>query len=65
MVGPAIIEAFDNEKPASISPKIIGMLRSEFGFRGVVMSDDLDSRATVRNCPVETEFTSQHTDYFR
>ena len=53
MVGPAIVEAFDNEKPASISPKIIGMLRSEFGFKGVVMSDDLDSRAIMKDCPVE------------
>ena len=53
MVGPAIVEAFDAEKPASISPKIIGMLRSEFGFNGVVMSDDLDSRATMRDRSVE------------
>lgn len=53
MVGPSIVEAFDNAKPASISPKIIGMLRSEFGFKGVVMSDDLDSRATMRDCSVE------------
>jgi beta-N-acetylhexosaminidase len=29
------------------------MLRSEFGFKGVVMSDDLDSRATMRGCSVE------------
>ncbi len=53
MVGPSIVEAFDNEKPASISPKIIGMLRSEFGFKGVVMCDDLDSRATMRDCSIE------------
>ena len=53
MVGPAIVAAFDSEKPASISPKIVGMLRSEFGFKGVVMSDDLDSRATMRNRSVE------------
>ncbi len=53
MVGPSIVEAFDSEKPASISPQIIGMLRSEFGFKGVVMSDDLDSRATLRDCSVE------------
>lgn len=53
MVGPAIVEAFDTRKPASISPKIIGMLRSEFSFKGVVMSDDLDSRATMRNRSVE------------
>jgi beta-N-acetylhexosaminidase len=53
MVGPAIVEAFDNEKPASTSPAIISMLRSEFGFKGVVMSDDLDSRATMRDRTIE------------
>ena len=53
MVGPAIVEAFDTEKPASISPKIIGMLRAKFSFKGVVMSDDLDSRATMGNCSIE------------
>ncbi len=53
MVGPAIVEAFDAEKAASISPKIIGMLRSEFSFKGVVMSDDLDSRATMRDRSIE------------
>ncbi len=53
MVGPAIVEAFDSEKPASMSRKIIGMLRRRFGFKGVVMSDDLDSRATMKDRSVE------------
>ncbi len=53
MVGPSIVEAFDAEKPASISPRIIEMLRSEFGFKGVIMSDDLDSRATMRDRSIE------------
>lgn len=53
MVGPAIVETFDYEKPASISPAVINMLRSEFGFKGVVMSDDLDSRATMRDSTIE------------
>ena len=53
MVGPAIVEALDRKKPASISSAIISMLRSEFDFKGVVMSDDLDSRATTRGRPVE------------
>ena len=29
------------------------MLRSEFGFKGVVLSDDLDSKATMRDGTVE------------
>jgi beta-N-acetylhexosaminidase len=53
MVGPSIVNAFDNEKPASISSNIISMLRNDFGFKGVTMSDDLDSKATIRNSTVE------------
>jgi beta-N-acetylhexosaminidase len=53
MVGPAVVTAFDAEKPASISPRVIGMLRDKFGFAGVVMSDDLDSKATMRGRSVE------------
>ncbi len=53
MVGPAVVAAFDAEKPASISPRIIGMLRETFGFEGVVMSDDLDSKATMRGRSIE------------
>ena len=53
MVGPAIVQAFDSEKPASISPKVIQKLRSEFSFKGVIMSDDLDSRATIKGRSVE------------
>ena len=45
-----ILPAFDS---TTLSPKIIGMLRCEFDFKGVIMSDDLDSRATVREGSVE------------
>ena len=53
MVGPSIVEAFDAETPASISPNVIGMLKHEFGFKGVIMSDDLDAKATLRGSTVE------------
>ena len=52
MTGPAVVEAFDSAKAASISPAVIGMLREEFGFRGVVMSDDLDAKAILRGYPI-------------
>jgi beta-N-acetylhexosaminidase len=52
MVGPAVVEAFDARRPASLSPRVVGMLRREFGFQGVVLTDDLDSRATMRDRPV-------------
>jgi beta-N-acetylhexosaminidase len=48
MTGPAIVEAFDSERAASISPSVIRILRERFGFKGVVMSDDLDAQATLR-----------------
>ena len=38
--------AFDPEKlPASFSPTVIRLLREELGFRGLVMTDDLDMGA--------------------
>jgi beta-N-acetylhexosaminidase len=52
MTGPAIVEAFDSESAASISPSVIRVLRERLGFEGVVMSDDLDSQATLRGRPI-------------
>lgn len=53
MVGPAVVEAFDPEQPASTSSTIIGKLRTEFGFQGIVMSDDLDAKAILRDRTIE------------
>ncbi|MCD4720373.1 MAG: hypothetical protein K8S13_11030 [Desulfobacula sp.] len=53
MVGPAIVEAFDKKNPASISPKIIDMLKKRLDFDGIVMSDDLDAQATLRGRSIE------------
>jgi beta-N-acetylhexosaminidase len=33
------------EEPATLSPELIGLLRSELGFRGLVMTDALEMRA--------------------
>ncbi len=41
MVGHLVYPAIDPEKPASLSPKAIGMLREDLGFDGVVVTDDL------------------------
>jgi beta-N-acetylhexosaminidase len=48
MIGPAIVTALDPENPALRSGKIVTMLKQQFGFKGLVMADDLDSKATMR-----------------
>ena len=53
MVGPAPVTAFDPARAASISPTVIDLLKTRFGFGGVVLSDDLDSQATLRGRTVE------------
>jgi beta-N-acetylhexosaminidase len=41
MVGHLVYPAIDPERPASLSPDAINMLRKELGFDGVVVTDDL------------------------
>lgn len=41
MVSHTFVNCLDPEMPASLSPIVIGYLRSEMGFDGVVMTDDL------------------------
>ena len=48
MVGPAIVRALDPEMPALRSAKVVSTLRTGLGFKGIVMADDLDSKATMR-----------------
>lgn len=41
MVCHNIVEAFDGEKPASLSAEVHRILREELGFKGVIISDDM------------------------
>jgi beta-N-acetylhexosaminidase len=41
MLGHLVYPAIDPEKPASLSPAAVGLLREELGFNGVVITDDL------------------------
>ena len=41
MMGHLLYPAIDPERPASLSPKAVGLLRGELGFGGVVVTDDL------------------------
>lgn len=47
MVGPAIVRALDPQNPALRSAKVISILRDNLHFAGIVMADDLDSKATL------------------
>lgn len=53
MIGPAPVMALDPKNAALRSSKVIDMLRSELGFEGVIMADDLDGKATLRGASVE------------
>ncbi|AOF93354.1 hypothetical protein BSY16_5504 (plasmid) [Sinorhizobium sp. RAC02] len=48
MTGPAPVAAIDQENAASTSPAVMTMLRDAFGFKGLIVSDDLDAPATMR-----------------
>jgi beta-N-acetylhexosaminidase len=53
MVGPAVVEAIDPEESASTSKIVVDMLRNEFNFQGLIVSDDLDSKAVMRDDRIE------------
>jgi beta-N-acetylhexosaminidase len=53
MMGPAIFSALNPPIAASLSRDLIGILRGELGFKGVVLTDDLDWKATIRDRSME------------
>ncbi len=44
----AVYQAFENV-PATLSPKVLGYLRNEMGFDGIIISDDLIMKAVIDN----------------
>jgi beta-N-acetylhexosaminidase len=48
MAGHLVYPALDPERPASLSPAAIGLLRGELGFDGVVVTDDLTMEGAKR-----------------
>ncbi len=54
MIGPAITKAFDHERAALRSKKVVDVLKLDLAFEGIVMADDLDSKATMRDDGIET-----------
>jgi beta-N-acetylhexosaminidase len=52
MTAHVLVPSLDAESPATLSPRIIGMLRDELGYPGVIQSDDLEMKAIAATCAV-------------
>jgi beta-N-acetylhexosaminidase len=53
MTGPTLVPAFDTDHAASRSADIVHFLRTDLGFGGVILSDDLDAPGILRGSSVE------------
>jgi beta-N-acetylhexosaminidase len=53
MVGPAPVTVMDEFNSASTSPRLIRHLKEQFGFTGLVITDDIDAPATLRGRKLE------------
>lgn len=45
MTGHVVFAAFDGKLPATVSPTMIGLIRDEVGFDGLLMTDDISMNA--------------------
>jgi beta-N-acetylhexosaminidase len=45
MTAHVVLEALDAERPATLSPRAVGLLREEVGYDGLVFTDDLEMKA--------------------
>jgi len=53
MTAHILVPALDEERPATLSPRIVkGLLRDELQFRGVIVSDDLEMTAIAKTWAV-------------
>jgi beta-N-acetylhexosaminidase len=48
-----IFEALDPDRPATISPAVMQLLRGSCGFQGPALSDDLEMQAVAAHFPLE------------
>ena len=55
MTAHVLVPSLDEERPATLSPRIVqALLRDELGFEGVILSDDLEMKAIAKpptRCP--------------
>jgi len=56
MTAHVLVPSLDEEKPATLSPKVVrGLLRHELGYEGVILSDDLEMEALAKTyAPAES-----------
>src|SRR5262245_13137679 len=48
-----LVPSIDEERPGTLSPKIVqGLLRDELGFQGLVFTDDMEMKAIAARWPV-------------
>ena len=53
MTAHVLVPALDQERPATLSPRIVqAVLRDELGYRGVILSDDLEMKAIAQSYEV-------------
>ena len=53
MTAHVLVPSLDEEKPATLSPRIVqGLLRDELQYPGVILSDDLEMKAIAASMPV-------------
>jgi beta-N-acetylhexosaminidase len=53
MTAHVLVPALDEERPATLSPRIVqAVLRDELGYRGVILSDDLEMKAIAQSYEV-------------
>src|SRR6266571_2546907 len=48
MTAHVLVRALDEELPATLSPRVVGLLRRELKYEGVIVSDDLEMKAVAK-----------------
>jgi beta-N-acetylhexosaminidase len=53
MAGPALVPAVDAAQPSSTSRDTLALLRGELGFKGLIISDDIDAPGILRGRAID------------
>jgi beta-N-acetylhexosaminidase len=53
MTAHVVFEPLDPERPATLSPPVMRLLREQVGFDGCALSDDLEMKAVAEHFPLE------------